>query len=613
MYIILFSKDKYLSLMIIFDSYDLKYKTPFGAVETDSEINFCVMVSSQVNAEFVNLVIRDDKSVTHRLCKVEQKDDYDVFRGKLTIFKAGLYRYRFEIVKSDGIMLFAGTPDGHTAAIGDWLDEWHLCIYEKDFYTSDIKKGAVMYQIFPDRFYKAEGVDTSGAKNERIVHKNWNDRPMCFYDCDDFKCNDFFMGNLKGIEQKLDYLKSLGVTHIYLNPIFESAQNHRYCTSDYLNIDPYLGTVDDFKSLCKSAHDYDIKIIIDGVFSHTGDDSIYFNKYKNYGNGGAYNDKASPYYPWYTFKSSRDDYECWWGFETLPNVNETNESFLEFITGQNGVLHFWQDMGADGFRLDVADELPDEFLSALRKCVKQKNKDALIIGEVWENAVTKHSYGAQRRFLLGSQCDSVMNYPFLNAITDYVISGKAEDFYKTVMEIMDMYPAPAIKCLMNSISTHDTSRAINRLGCDFTPEKRHQSTTTLSDEQYRLGEHRLMSAVAIQYTLPGIPCLYYGDEAGLEGFGDPSCRKTYPWENENDKLLKLHQELGIIRKEYASEFDKDIIFQQYSDKIVKYKRGKLRITINGSADTIHADTEPIWSYLYDGELLPGGVMIEKVN
>lgn len=597
--------------MVIFDSYNSEYKSPFGAVKTENNTTFRISVLSDIHAEFVNLVIRKEDSATHRLSKVRNEDGYDIFEGTVTIATAGLYRYRFEIVKSDGVMLFCGTPDGHRAAIGDWLDEWHLCVYDKDFYTSDVKSGAVMYQIFPDRFYKADGVDTSGAKNERIIHSDWSERPMCCYDCDEFKCNDFFMGNLKGIEQKLDYLKSLGVTHIYLNPIFESAQNHRYCTSDYLNIDPYLGTVSDFKSLCKKAHDYDIKIIIDGVFSHTGDDSIYFNKYKNYGDGGAYNDANSPYYPWYTFKKNRDDYECWWGFKTLPNVNETNESFLEFITGKNGVLSFWQSLGADGFRLDVADELPDKFLQSLRKRVKQNDKDALIIGEVWENAVTKHSYGAQREFLLGHQCDSVMNYPFLNAITDFVVTGNAEGFYKSVMEIMDMYPAPAIKCLMNSISTHDTSRAINRLGSHLTPEKRYQATTTLTGEQYSLGQHRFMSAAALQYTLPGIPCLYYGDEAGLEGFGDPSCRKTYPWGNENDKLLNLHKQLGIIRKNHAKEFDSDIVFEQYSDNIIKYRRGKLRIIANGSPKSVKTDGKPIWSYLYETELAPGGVMIEE--
>ncbi len=598
--------------MIKFDSYNLKYKSIFGAIETEQNVRFDFWVRKDIRADFVNIVIRKNNTTTLKLQKTEVKDGYDIFSITTSFVATGLYRYRFEIVKPDGKMLFTGTSDGHTAVIGDWLDEWYLCVYDKNFYTSDITRGAVMYQIFPDRFFRAEGVDTSGARNERIIHTNWNERPMCFYDCDDFRCNDFFMGNLKGIEQKLDYIKSLGVTHIYLNPIFESAQNHRYCTSDYLNVDPYLGNVNDFKSLCKKAHDYDIKIIIDGVFSHTGDDSIYFNKYKNYGDGGAYNDKSSPYYTWYNFKDSRDEYDCWWGFETLPNVNETNESYLEFITGDNGVLSFWQNLGADGFRLDVADELPDEFLKKLRTAVKKNNKDALIIGEVWENAVTKHSYGKQREFLLGKQCDSVMNYPFLNAITDFVISGKAEDFYKSIMEIMDMYPKPSIKCLMNSISTHDTSRAINRLGVKDTPQKHLQSKTTLTDEQYSLGEHRLVTAAAIQYTLPGIPCLYYADEAGAQGFGDPACRGTYPWEKVNTKLLKLHKQLAIIRKEFADEFESDIVFEQYSDGIIKYRRGKLRIIANGSPNHIKADGKPIWSYLYKTELEPGGVLIEEV-
>lgn len=599
--------------MIKFDSYDLKYKNPFGAIRAKRDFHFNFYVSKDISASFVNVVLRDKESTAIRLEKAGQENGYDIFSVTAAIEKSGLYRYRFEIVKPDGTMLFTGTPDGHRAVIGDWLDEWYLCVYDEDFYTSSIDSGAIMYQIFPDRFYKADGVDTSGAKNERIVHEHWNERPMCFYDCDDFKCNDYFMGNLKGIEQKLDYLKSLGVTHLYLNPIFESAQNHRYCTSDYLNIDPYLGTVNDFKSLCEKAHKYDIKVIIDGVFSHTGDDSIYFNKYKNYGNGGAYNDKNSPYYSWYNFKDGQDDYECWWGFETLPNVNETDKSYLEFITGENGVLSHWQALGADGVRLDVADELPDEFLEKLRYRVKANNKDALIIGEVWENAVTKHSYGAQRKFLLGKQCDSVMNYPFLNAITDFVVSGNAENFYKSVMEILDMYPAPSIKCLMNSISTHDTSRAINRLGTQRAPEKQYQSKTLLSDEQYALGQHRLMSAAALQYTLPGIPCLYYGDEAGLQGFGDPACRATYPWGNENSKLLKLHKQLGIIRKEYKDEFDCDLVFEECSGGVVKYRRGKIRIIANGSSECIKTDGKPIWSYLYENGLRPGGILIEEVN
>lgn len=587
--------------MIKFDSYSIQHKDPFGAVRSKSDIKFTVHVNKKLETDHVNLVVRDDKPMQFRLENSGVDGDYAIFSGIVSIEESGLYRYRFELVNAAGIMVFCGTDDGHTAKTGDWLPEWQLFVYDSDFETSDIPDGAIMYQIFPDRFYKAEGVDTDGAKNKRVIHESWNERPYCHYDYPEYRCNDYFMGNLRGIEQKLPYLKSLGVTHLYLNPIFESAENHRYCTSDYLKIDPYLGTTDDFISLCERAHENDIKVILDGVFSHTGDDSIYFNKYKHYGEGGAYNDKSSPYYDWYTFKGSRDKYECWWGFKTLPNVNETNEKYLKFITGDGGVLHHWLKLGADGYRLDVADELPDLFLEKLRKAVKCYNPDALIIGEVWENAVTKESYGAQRRFLQGKQCDTVMNYPFLNAIVDYVIGGDAERFYSRVMEIVDMYPEPSLRCLMNMLSTHDTARIINRLGALTVPDRRLHADARLTDEQYSTGVTRFMTAAALQYTLPGIPCIYYGDEAGLQGFSDPSCRGTYPWGSENKVLLKLHTELGQLRRMYAAEFSKPIAFEKHEDGVICYRRGKIRVSV-GEAE--HAG-KIVWA--------AGDTVIEEVT
>ncbi len=569
--------------MIKFDSYLTEYKNPFGAVKCGKPITFTVKVNNSLKTDHVNIVLRQQKPIQFCLDKAESDGEYTAFSGVVMLDTAGLYKYRFELVDKDGIMVFAGTTDGHTAKTDDWLPEWQLFVYDKDFYTSDIKDGAIMYQIFPDRFYRAENVDTSGAKNERIIHKNWDERPYCHYDYKDYKCNDYFMGNLRGIEQKIPYLKELGVTHIYLNPIFESAENHRYCTSDYMRTDPYLGTVDDFKSLCKALHENDIKILIDGVFSHTGDDSIYFNKYGHYGKGGAYNDESSPYYDWYTFKGNRDKYECWWGFKTLPNVNETNEKYLEFITGEKGVLLHWLELGADGYRLDVADELPDLFLERLRKTVKSYSKDALIIGEVWENAVTKESYGAQRKFLQGAQCDSVMNYPFLNATADFITDGDAEKFYATVMEIVDMYPKESVKCLMNMLSTHDTARIINRLSGAKVPPREKHADAKLSKEEYALGVKRFKTAAAIQFTLPGIPCIYYGDEAGLTGFSDPSCRGTYPWGKENSELILLHRQLSDIRVKYASEFSQPIVFEQHEDGIVTYRRGKIRVSIGGKS------------------------------
>lgn len=599
--------------MIKFDSYSEQYKKPFGAVRSGDKITFNVKVNKALKTDHINLVIRKDKSQTFKLEKTSTEGEYYMFSGTAVISDIGLYSYRFELVDKDGIMVFAGTEDAHTAKTGDWLPEWKLFIFDKNFHTSTIPADAIMYQIFPDRFYKAEGVKTKNVKNQRIIHQDWNERPHCFFDYKGFKCNDFFMGNLRGIEQKIPYLKSLGVTHLYLNPIFESAENHRYATSDYLNIDPYLGSTDDFKSLCDALHENDIKIIIDGVFSHTGDDSIYFNRYGHYGKGGAFNDESSPYREWYTFKED-GNYECWWGFKTLPNVTETNKQYLEFITGKDGVLTHWQKLGADGYRLDVADELPDQFLEKLRKRVKENNNDALIIGEVWENAVTKESYGAHRKFLEGAQCDSVMNYPFLNAIIDFITTCDSDEFYKTVMEIVDMYPAPAIECLMNSLSTHDTARILNRLSGAEIPEKKYHADTLLTNEQRDVATSRLMMAAALQYTLPGMPCIYYGDEAGLEGFSDPSCRRTYPWGKENNILLNLHKKLGIIRHSYVNEFSKPIKFECHINGVLQYRRGKLRIIANMSNQPISHNGSAVFSFnTHDKVIDHGGIVIEEVT
>lgn len=599
--------------MIKFDCYDKYHKNPQGAARCNSDVHYRIGIRSDVAAASVNVVLRGIDSKCFVLEKTGRKRDFDIFEGDIRIDRAGLYFYRFEIVKQNGWMMFAGTKDGHTALCGDWLPEWRLAAFEEDFETPSAFDGAVMYQIFPDRFYRADGVDTSGAKNERIIHENWNERPLCIYDSPDYKGNDFFMGNLRGIEQKLDYISSLGVTHIYLNPIFESAENHRYSTSDYMKIDPYLGTESDFESLCKSAKEKGIDIILDGVFSHTGDDSRYFNKYGHYDSNGAYKHPDSPYYNWYCFKNSADEYECWWGFKTLPNVHETNPAYMEFITGENGVLRHWMRKGASGWRLDVADELPDAFLESVRTAVKAENKDAVIIGEVWENAVTKCSYGAQRRFLLGRQCDTVMNYPFLNAITDFAISGNANAFYEAVMKILNDYPAPSVNCLMNMLSTHDTSRILNRLGVQNMPERRLHADAKLTNAQRELALSRLMTAAVLQFTLPGVPCIYYGDEAGLEGFGDPACRKTYPWGHENTMLIGLHKKLGKIRRENKAEFCKDIEFETHRDGLLIYSRGDIVITANRSGkDYRIKQGETLWAYRSGGGVLSdNGIIIQR--
>ena len=431
-----------------------------------------------------------------------------------------------------------------------------------------------MYQIFPDRFYKSTKKHENIPEG-RIMRENWEDTP--YYKPDEnghVWNNDYFGGDLEGIKEKLPYLKGLGVTCIYLNPIFESHENHRYNTANYRKVDPLLGTNEDFKDLCAEAKNYGISIILDGVFSHTGADSIYFNKFNRYDSVGAYNSKDSEFFPWYTFYEYPDKYEAWWGIDTLPNVQENNEKYTEYICGDGGVLDYWISMGAAGYRLDVADELPDEFLDNLNKCVKKNGKDKLIIGEVWEDASNKESYGVKRKYLLGHQLDSVMNYPFRSAIMNYVMGGSPFEFRNAVMTILENYPKPSVDVLMNSISTHDIERAINILGGESCEgkDKDWMCNHWLNDKEYELGKNRMKCAMALQYFLPGVPCIYYGDEAGVQGYKDPFNRRCYPWGKEDKGLIEYVKLLAEVRNSSKVFIDGKMKFLYMDDNVISFAR-----------------------------------------
>ncbi|MEG2597261.1 MAG: alpha-amylase family glycosyl hydrolase, partial [Oscillospiraceae bacterium] len=271
-------------------------------------------------------------------------------------------------------------------------------------------------------------------------------------------------------------------------------------------------------------------------------------------------------------------YESWWGFPTLPNVTETNPSYLQFVCGADGVLAHWMKQGVKGWRLDVADELPDAFLSALRHRIKQENPNASLVGEVWEDASNKSSYEIRRPYLLGEQLDSVMNYPWRTAILHYVKMGKAEDFYNAVMTIADHYPLPAIKTLMTSVSTHDTVRAITYLGVEHPVSDEQKGNYALTAEESEKGKFLFQITAMIQYTLPGFPCLYYGDEVGVSGFSDPWNRRCYPWGREDFQLLSFFQQLGQTRQEYAESFAQDFQFVAVDQGMIAYVRGNRILT-----------------------------------
>lgn len=497
----------------------------------------------------VTLVIhKDGEEIQHRdlfWCGMngESEEWWDINIS----FETGLYFYHFTYETPFG----RGNIFLHSAGCGQISPdgkEWQLTVYDKDYKTPDWIKGGIMYQIFPDRFNKGKG-NIKNVPEDRIIHENTTDTPV-WKPNEQGKIlnNDYYGGNLKGIEEKLPYIASLGVNVIYLNPIFEAHSNHRYNTADYSKIDSLLGDENDFKALCKKADEYGIKIILDGVFSHTGSDSIYFNRENRYKSNGAFNSNESPYKDWFTFEDN-GKYKSWWGIDTLPETNEDNESFIEYIAGKNGIAEKWLKCGAFGYRLDVADELPDKFLDEFCKSVKSLNKDYVVIGEVWEDATNKISHGGRRKYLLGEQLDSVMNYPFASAILTFMRYGVAENFMESVISICENYPKTALDCLMNHIGTHDTARILTSLIYDSIEHKPRniQVDCKLTSEEYEKAKSLLKCATVLQYTLPGFPSIYYGDEAGIQGGGDPFNRSFFPWGAEDNDITEWYRKLGKIR------------------------------------------------------------------
>lgn len=531
-----------------FNSRSIWCRNPQGAVTDGTTIHFVVTMPRDMRVSGVRLVVSGDGESVRDLYWTGTDNTLEWWDCDYTPASPGLYFYHFEYSTPWGVSLVMQDRSG-AGIFTSSGSEWQITVYDRNFRTSDFVKGGVIYQIFPDRFCYS-GEEKKNVPGDRILRGDRDALPAWRPDPDgEIRNNDYFRGDFRGIESKLPYLKELGVTCLYLNPVCEAHSNHRYDTADYMKPDPLLGTESDFAELCSEARALGIRVIVDGVFSHTGADSVYFNKNGRYGNGGAYNDENSPYRKWYSF---RDDgsYESWWDFETLPEVRENEPSYTEFITGENGVISKWMSLGADGYRLDVADELPDEFIENVRKAVKRENPDGYLLGEVWEDASNKISFGHRRRYLLGSQLDSVMNYPFMEAIIKFVTGGKAEDFMETVVTVCENYPKPSLDTLMNHIGTHDTARILNALaGCAGNGLSREeQSKIRLTGEKYEKAKTLLKAAATLQFTLPGVPSVYYGDEAGLTGAKDPFNRRCFPWDSIDTELRDHYVRLGEMRK-----------------------------------------------------------------
>ena len=448
-----------------------------------------------------------------------------------------------------------------------------------------------VYQIFPDRFRRLSVPNPEGLVGNRWVHKNWEEAPSWRPDPDgEVRNRDFFGGSLAGITDKLDELASLGVTTIYLNPIFESASNHRYNTADYSKIDPFLGTEEDFKTLCAQAKERGIRVILDGVFNHTGSQSIYFNADGFYPTVGAAQSPDSPYSDWFSFHPWPDDYDAWWGIRTLPAVREDAASYVDYIIGgKNSIIRRWLRAGASGWRLDVADELPDWFIEKAREAVEDTEADGLLIGEVWEDASNKIAYSQRRRYLLGNELHGVMNYPFRTALLTYLKGGDAAGFMESMETLRENYPPEAFYANMNFLGTHDTARILTVLGADEAPaSKEERASFHLSPAQRERGTALLRLAALTLFTFPGVPTVYYGDEAGMEGWEDPFNRGTYPWDRENTAIRDHFALLGNLRKQRSSLRRGGIRWLEARGRLLAFAResaGERSVTVLNAGDT----------------------------
>ena len=582
----------------VFDSRSESCKKPYGAVPCGTAVSYtvrplrregwsrCVLVTQR---EFSGQTAELELPCTGQDC------DRNRFSG---IFSAPaepeLVWYWFRLFREDGSSILLDRSGYHG---GENVQSWQLTVYEESSTPAWFGCG-VVYQIFPDRFCRLELPDPAGMVGSRTIHENWSNLPDWRPDAQGEVRNcDFFGGSLQGILSKLDDLADFGVTVLYLNPVFESASNHRYNTADYRAIDPMLGTEDDFHHLCQEAKRRGIRVILDGVFNHTGSQSRYFNADGFYSDTGAAQSPDSPYYHWYSFHPWPADYDAWWGIRTLPAVREDAPDYRDFIIrGQDSVVRHWLRAGASGWRLDVADELPDDFIREIRTAMEETAPDSFLLGEVWEDATTKIAYSMRRRYLLGQELHGVMNYPFRTALIAYLLGGDADEFREALESLRENYPPHAFYSLMNFLSTHDTPRILTVLGADHVPDsKEERAVFRLSSARRQLGLKRLRLAALVLFTFPGAPTVYYGDEAGMEGWEDPFNRAGYPWGQEDSELKSFFSKLAHLRREQPALQTGQLHWRWTAGSLLVFAReldGQLLTTVVNAADTPQTLTLP---------------------
>lgn len=604
------------------NTWDNLYRSPFGAVKAGGSVKLRLQAqkgdltgASVVLKNYTtgNTTTSSMKNIGWTELKGEKAEFWE---ATVKLKEKGVYGYKF--IARDGTQLEEYGEDAKEGKSGLPADSnapfFQLTVYDPSYQTPDWMKSAVVYQIFPDRFFNGDKKNDTAKQtargNDPVEHRKWGslpDNPRLKdaegYDGDGIWSNDFFGGDIEGIREKLDYIQSLGVNTLYLNPIAEASSNHKYDATDYKTIDPMFASPKEFQAFVNELKKRKMQLILDGVFNHVGDDSIYFDRYGKYKTVGAYeywsriydlvnkgvSEKEakqrveqqlkkegqvfSPYgfQNWFNIENKKENgiykYQGWWGYDSLPEIKSipgkkvdhdselNNEAFANYIMyDKNSVAKSWLKRGASGWRLDVANEVDPDFWREFRKELKKdKKKDPLILGEIWDDA---------SQYFLGDLYDSVMNYRFRGAVIDYLKNGNAEGAVEQLNAIYEDYPPEAFHALMNLVGSHDTPRASFVLGNGTDSVERAEQDKNFD---YELGIKRLKLAAIIQMGYPGAPAIYYGDEAGVTGSKDPDNRRTYPWGKENKELIRHYQTIGSVRNEYRGLFSSGELHHLYAD------------------------------------------------
>ena len=656
------------------DSRDLLYRTPGGAVPAGSPVKLRFRTYHN-DVTGINVRVFDLNANSQQLLAMQPvATDVDCYQDALP-YSCDFWEvtlsyptpnnlwYRFIVTDGSKTVYYADNTPALDGGLGSPSDNvvdnsYAIMIYDPAFTAPAWARDAVIYQIFPDRFRdgrKNNNADTGDPRyDDPVLALPWGTLPEGYcrnYADGNTNCpwrfdptppdwsptieaprgRDYMGGDLKGVDQNLNYLQSLGVNTIYFNPIFDAASNHSYDTQDYYKIDPYFGTQKDWENLVKHAKQRGMRIVLDGVFNHLSSDSPFFDRYHHYTSVGACESVASPYRAWFYFHDvtpgtgtcvSSDGtpdaatYDGWFGFDSIPVINKSlPEVQAYFLTGDNSVSRYWLEQGAGGWRMDVMGDssFPPGYWETFRQVVKDTRSQALIISETWQKDSTL------LRMLRGDRADTTMNYRLRDAVLGLLVPGNFDpkgfadsghpilpsEFAARLESIREDYPDAAYYSLMNLMDSHDTERLLWTLtpGADTTADKE------LNAANLAAGKQSQMLASTIQFTLPGAPTVFYGDEVGMTGDDDPDDRRTFPWSNKDgsrdETMLKHYRALAKLREKYPVLADGNfqVLLADDASQVVAYGRKtgfQAAVVIVNRGQVEQTGAIPVAGFLPDG-------------